>query len=188
MSALGPTLTTARLTLRPPRPEDFDAFAALMADPRAMDFIGGAQVRPVAWRTFAQMAGQWVMSGFGFFLVWESATDKLVGRVGMHMPVGWPGTEVGWAISGEAHGKGYATEAAVAAMDWAFGTLGWDEVIHCIEAKNEPSMAVARKLGSRVLREAMLPAPIDHACVVWARARRSGGRVQARRTGWQFWL
>jgi RimJ/RimL family protein N-acetyltransferase len=170
MSALGPTLVTARLTLRPPRPEDFDAFAGLLADPRAMDFIGGAQVAPVAWRTFTQNAGQWAMSGYGFFLVWERATDKLIGRVGTHMPVGWPGKEVGWAIVGDAHGKGYATEAAVAAMDWAFNDLGWHEVIHCIDAKIEASMAVARRLGSRVLREAMLPPPIDHMCVVWGQS------------------
>ena len=170
MSDLGPTLTTARLTLRPPRPEDFDAFAGLLADPRAMDFIGGAQVPAVAWRTFTQNAGQWAMSGYGFFLVWETVTDTLVGRVGTHMPVGWPGAEVGWAIAGEAHGKGYATEAATAAMDWAFNTLGWAEAIHCIDAQNEPSMAVARRLGSRALREAMLPPPIDHECVVWGQS------------------
>ena len=167
MSELGPTLTTPRLTLRPPRTEDFDAFAGLMADPRAMDFIGGAQVPARGVAHLHQYAGQWAMSGYGFFLVWETATETLVGRVGTHMPVGWPGQEVGWAIAGEAHGKGYATEAATAAMDWAFGTLGWEEVIHCIDAKNEPSMAVARRLGSRVLREAMLPPPIDHECVVW---------------------
>ena len=179
MNDLGPTLTTARLTLRPPREEDFDAFANLMADPRAMDFIGGAQVRPVAWRTFTQMAGQWAMSGYGFFLVWETATDKLVGRVGTHSPDGWPGTEVGWAIAGEAHRKGYAVEAATAAMDWAFDTLDWDEVIHCINPQNEPSMGVARRLGSRVLREAMLPPPIDQPCVVWGQ---SAAEWRARKT------
>ncbi len=169
-STLGPTLTTSRLTLRPPRPEDFDAFAGLVGDPRAMDFIGGAQVRPVAWRTFTQNAGQWAMTGYGFFLVWETTTGRLVGRVGTHRPDGWPGAEVGWALAGNAHGNGYATEAAAAAMDWAFGALGWDEVIHCIDAKNEPSMAVARRLGSRVLRNAMLPPPIDHECVVWGQS------------------
>jgi RimJ/RimL family protein N-acetyltransferase len=167
VTPLGPTLTTDRLELRPHRPDDFDAFADLLADPTAMAFIGGAMSRPMAWRHFTQNIGQWVASGFGFFLVFERESGRLIGRVGTHMPVGWPGTEVGWALHGHAQGKGYATEAAARAMDWAVETLGWTEVIHCIDALNEPSMAVARRLGSRVLREAMLPEPISEACVVW---------------------
>ena len=79
-------------------------------------------------------------------------------------------TEVGWALHGDAQGKGYATEAAARAMDWAVDDLGWTEVIHCIDPLNEPSMAVARRLGSRVLREAMLPEPISHGCVVWGQS------------------
>jgi len=180
MTTLGPTLTTDRLILRPHRPEDFDDFAALLADPTAMAFIGGAMSRALAWRHFTQNIGQWVASGFGFFLVYEREGGQLIGRVGTHQPVGWPGTEVGWALHGHVQGKGYATEAASAAIDFAVDTLGWTEVIHCIDAENEPSMAVARRLGSRVLREAMLPDPINHPCVVWGqsadvwRVRRQG--------------
>ena len=45
--------------------------------------------------------------------------------MGPWSPEGWPGTEVGWSFLREAGGKGYATEAATAAIDWAFDALGW---------------------------------------------------------------
>jgi RimJ/RimL family protein N-acetyltransferase len=160
-------LTTERLILAPPTAADFDEFAALLGDPTAMAFIGGAQSRALSWRTMMQMAGTWATYGFGFFIVRERESGKVVGRVGTHQPEGWPGTEVGWALHGHAQGKGYATEAASAAIDFAVDTLGWTEVIHCIDAGNEPSMAVARRLGSRVLRTAMLPDPINHETVCW---------------------
>lgn len=169
-TTLGPTLTTERLVLHPPTSDDFDDYAALLADPTAMAFIGGAQSRALAWRTMMQMAGTWATYGWGFFIVREREGGRLVGRVGTHRPEGWPGTEVGWALHGHAQGKGYATEAAAAAIDFAVDRLGWTEVIHCIDAKNEPSMAVARRLGARVLRDAVLPDPINHATVVWGQS------------------
>jgi len=175
---LGPTLTTPRLVMHPPSVSDFDDFAALVGDPTAMAFIGGPQPRTVAWRTFTQNAGHWAIYGFGFFLMRERVGGRLVGRAGTHRPEGWPGTEVGWALHGHAQGKGYATEAASAAIDYAVETLGWTEVIHCIDAENEPSMAVARRLGAQVLREALLPEPYSHACVVWGQ---TGEAWRARR-------
>ncbi len=170
MTPLGPTLTTPRLTLSPPTVADFDDFAALLGDPAAMAFIGGPQSRAMAWRTMMQMAGTWATYGYGFFVVRERCSAALVGRVGTHQPEGWPGPEVGWALHGHAQGRGYATEAAAAAMDFAFDTLRWTEVIHCIDAANEPSMAVARRLGSAVLRNAMLPDPINHETVCWGQS------------------
>jgi RimJ/RimL family protein N-acetyltransferase len=77
------------------------------------------------------------------------------------MPEGWPGTEIGWVYARSAWGKGYATEAASAAIDWAFDELGWSNIIHCIRPDNVNSSAVARRLGSSRLRSQMLPAPLD---------------------------
>ena len=65
---------------------------------------------------------------------------------GTGQPQDWPGTEVGWGIRHASWGRGYAPEAAVAAIDWAFDTLGWDEVI--IAENNDNSRAVARKLAA----------------------------------------
>lgn len=171
MSQTGPTLETARLLLRPPRPEDFEPWAAFAADAEAMRFLGGAQPRSVAWRGFMATAGAWAMQGFSVFTVIEKAGGRWIGRVGPIKPEGWPGTEVGWALAQEAWGHGYATEAAAAAMDWAFDHLGWSEAIHCIAPDNLASQDVARRLGSSVLRRATLPAPIEHGEIeVWGQS------------------
>lgn len=173
-------VASERLVLRPPRPVDFPAWAAFAADPVAMEFLGGAKPAPVAWRSFLSAVGAWHVQGFGVFSVIERATGEWVGRLGPSEPLGWPGPEVGWSIVRSRWGRGYATEGAVAAMDYAVDRLGWHEIIHCIEDENLPSIRVAEKLGSRRLQTARLPPPDEVELVVWGqtaddwRARRLG--------------
>ena len=169
---IGPTLETERLILRPPAKEDFDAWAAFMADEQSVRYIGGIQSRSAVWRGITSMAGAWVLYGFAMFSVIEKSSGKWIGRLGPWQPEGWPGTEVGWGIIREAEGKGYATEGSKAAIDWAFGHLGWTDVIHTILPDNAGSKAVARKLGSSYLRMENLPAPYEHFEVeVWGQTR-----------------
>lgn len=180
LPVLGPVIETERLVLSPPRPEHFDAFAAMLADPEVMATLGGVQTRAVAWRMFCGYAGAWALYGFSMFMAHRRDTGGFVGRVGPLRPEGWPGTEVGWGVTREAQGRGYAYEAAVAALDFAFDQLGWEEAIHCIAPGNARSEALARRLGSTVLREAVLPDPINRPTTVWGqtraawRARRGG--------------
>ncbi len=152
-----------------------------MADGEASHFIGGPQARSVAWRGLLQVAGAWSVQGFSMFSVIEAASGRWIGRLGPWFPEGWPGREVGWAIIPAAQGKGYATEGSTAAMDWAFDHLGWDQVIHCIDAANTASQAVARRLGSVNRGPGKMPAPYeDHAIDIWGQsaenwlARRAG--------------
>jgi RimJ/RimL family protein N-acetyltransferase len=167
-----PVLETPRLLLRPTRREDFDSWAEFMGDEPSARHLGGVQSRSLAWRSFHVMAGVWHMQGFAMFSVIEKGSGRWVGRVGPWQPEGWPGTEVGWGISRERWGRGYATEAAVAAIDWAFDALGWSEVIHVIAPDNAASQAVARKLGSRNRGRGRLPAPFESAVVdVWGQTR-----------------
>jgi RimJ/RimL family protein N-acetyltransferase len=156
---LGPTLTTERLILRPPIQADLDGWAAAMADEVAQRFIGGAQPRPVAWRKMSEMTGAWALLGYGMFSVTLKDTGRWIGRVGPNHPEGWPGTEIGWGLSRDAWGQGYALEAATATMDFAVDRLGWTDIIHCIDPENMPSIALARRLGSERLRSSPLPAP-----------------------------
>lgn len=165
-------LETERLILRPPLQEDFEGWAAFMADPVAMRYLGmGVTGRAVAWRTMATMAGSWSLLGFGMFSVIEKSTGQWIGRLGPWMPEGWPGTEVGWGLLPAAWGKGYATEGATAAIGWAFAHLGWTEVIHCIVPENVASQGVARRLGARLDGTARLPAPADVECGIWRQTR-----------------
>jgi RimJ/RimL family protein N-acetyltransferase len=161
LSELGPTLETARLILRPIAAEDFEPWADCVADEETMRYLGGAQPRSVAWRGFMTVAGAWAMQGFSMFSVIEKVTGRWVGRLGPWRPEGWPGTEVGWAIVRDAWGRGYASEGASAAMDWAVDHLGWVEIIHSIDSDNVASRNVARRLGSSILRRQTLPAPND---------------------------
>ncbi|GAB2491919.1 GNAT family N-acetyltransferase [Pseudoxanthomonas sangjuensis] len=176
----GPTLETARLVLRPPCADDFEPWAGFMADERSARYLGGVQPRAVAWRALAAMIGAWHLRGFSMFSVIEKASGRWIGRLGPWQPEEWPGTEVGWGIVRDAEGRGYATEGSTAAIDWAFDALGWREVIHTIQPGNEPSKAVARKLGSRYLRMDRLPAPHGFEVEVWGQDR---GEWMARRAG-----
>jgi RimJ/RimL family protein N-acetyltransferase len=158
---IGPTLETARLLLRPASADDFEAYAAFMADPASAHFLGGVQNRSTAWRGLAQIVGSWTLRGFSMFSMIEKASGRWIGRAGPWFPEGWPGLEVGWAVVPFAQRRGYAREAACATIDWAFEELGWKEVIHCIDPSNEPSVALARSLGSELVRRGVeAPAPI----------------------------
>ena len=174
-------LETERLVLRVPSLDDLDRWAEMMADPNAARFIGGVQSKPIVWRAVMQVGGAWHLTGISMFSVIEKQRGLWVGRVGPWQPLGWPGTEVGWGLHPDAWGKGYAIEAAIAAIDYAFDTLGWTEVVHCINPNNSASQRVAERLGSRILRQATLPAPLDYEHVdVWGQTR-DEWRVRASR-------
>jgi RimJ/RimL family protein N-acetyltransferase len=165
-------LETPRLWLRVPSADDLDPWAAMMTDEETARYIGGVAARSVTWRGLMSMIGAWHAHGFAMFSVYEKATGRWVGRVGPWVPDGWPGTEVGWAIVRDCWGRGYATEAAIASIDWAFDRLGWTQVIHCIDPANIASQTVARKLGSRNFGPGSLPAPFQESPVdIWGQSR-----------------
>ncbi|AXA85459.1 N-acetyltransferase [Lysobacter oculi] len=166
-----PVLDTARLRLQVPQIADFDRFAEMFADP-ATHHIGGPLTRGDAWRRFLQMPGAWFMQGFGMFSIIEKSSGLFVGQAGPWQPDGWPGTEVGYAMHADGRGKGYATEACTAAIDWAFDALGWDEVIQSIDAANTASQQLAIRLGARNRGPGRYPPPLDtHAIDIWGQTR-----------------
>lgn len=145
---------TARLRLRAFRQSDFETYAATMADPEVMRFLGdgGVASRQEAWRHLAMIAGHRTLKGFGHWAVEVKETETFIGRVGLWYPEGWPDHEVGWVISRDAWGHGYASEAARQALDHAHGTLGLGHVISLITPGNRRSIRVAEKLGGTVER------------------------------------
>ncbi|MEO6798709.1 MAG: GNAT family N-acetyltransferase [Rhodanobacter sp.] len=167
-----PRIETERLILRLPQRQDFDAYAAMIGDEETARYIGGLLTRAAAWRKFLQMPGAWMIQGFGMFSVLDKTDDRWLGQLGPWKPEGWPGNEIGWSFHRGAWGHGYATEAAVAAIDWAFDHLGWTDIIHCIDPRNTSSQKVAARLGSRNLRSGSLPAPYeDHSIDIWGQTR-----------------
>jgi RimJ/RimL family protein N-acetyltransferase len=141
-------LTTERLKLRQLCEADLDAYAAIVADPEVMRYIGDGKPleRHDAWRNIAAISGHWALRGYGLWALEEKATGKLLGRAGLLFPEGWPMIEVGWALGREHWGKGYAIEAARAALQAAFDG-GAPEVCSLILAENARSIRVAERLG-----------------------------------------
>jgi RimJ/RimL family protein N-acetyltransferase len=149
-------LETDRLLLRAFRDDDLDAYAAMCADPEVMRYIGPRSVlsREDAWRQMAMFAGHWQLRGFGLWAVEERATGAFVGRVGLYCPEGWPDRELAWTLARPHWGKGYALEAARAALAYAFETLGWPRVISLVDPDNTRSIRLAERLGERPAGEA----------------------------------
>ena len=150
----GPVLHTERLILRPPAVADLDGWATLMGDKDAMRYLAGPQPRPLAWRNLMMMAGSWALCGFGMFSVIDKASGEWLGRIGPWHPDGWPGAELGWALLPRAQGKGLAAEAAGTCLRFCFETLGWSDVVHCIDCATT--------------RRSRLPSASDHAAAVRA--------------------
>lgn len=150
-------LDTPRLKLRRFRGEDLDAYAEMCADPEVMRYLGTGVTltRPEAWRSMATILGHWKLLGYGMWAV-EEVGGRFVGRVGFLDPPGWPGFELGWVLARPHWGKGYAIEAARAAMDYAFGPLGRERFISVIRPGNQRSVRVAERLGSRLSGEVEL--------------------------------
>lgn len=154
------TLETERLELRTWRPEDFEDYAAMSADPDVMRFLA-ADGKPLsrfqAWQGFCGMIGHWAVRGFGMFAVIERATGDFVGRVGPWHPEGWPDFEIGWTLCSAHWGKGYATEAASRCVEYAFTELQRQHLISLILPENVRSIRVAQRLGQQLEGEAVLP-------------------------------
>ncbi|WP_282027903.1 GNAT family N-acetyltransferase [Ruegeria faecimaris] len=143
-----PRLKTERLILRAPCEDDFSALEAFFASD-ASKFVGGPKRADETWRTLALLLGHWTLRGYGYWAVEEKGAGKYIGHVGLWFPHSWPEPEIGWTLMSSATGKGYATEAALAARTYAYDVLGWDTAISLIDPDNLASRAVADRLGAR---------------------------------------
>jgi RimJ/RimL family protein N-acetyltransferase len=149
------TLETERLILRMWREDDLDQYAEFCADPEVMRFLGGKTFSLAeTWRQMAFMVGHWHLRGYGHWALEEKSSGRFIGRLGFLNPVGWPGFELGWTLGRKFWGKGYATEGARRALDYAFTELDRGHVISCIHPDNSPSIRVAQRLGEKLEGEA----------------------------------
>jgi RimJ/RimL family protein N-acetyltransferase len=143
-----PRLLTARLGLREFRVEDFDSFAAHLADAQSTAFLGGCD-RKTAWRIFGCQMGLWLLHGAGWWAVEVRATGQVVGTVGAFFREGLPGIELGWNTYRAFWGQGFASEAAAEALRYAFVVRGEPQARALITAGNMASIRVAQHLGLR---------------------------------------
>ncbi|MEZ5885367.1 MAG: GNAT family N-acetyltransferase [Paracoccaceae bacterium] len=141
-----PTLQTERLVLRAPKLADFEHWADFFASPRSVH-ERGMMGRIDAWRTWAADVAIWQLKGYGPFGVDDRATGAYVGEVGIYHGDDFPGPELGWFVVPGVEGKGYASEAARAVLDWIRATFDWPYITNIIDPANDRSIALGLRLG-----------------------------------------
>jgi RimJ/RimL family protein N-acetyltransferase len=154
MTNIAPVIETKRLRLRPYRASDLDAQWASMTDQQVVRFLGGIpQSREETWRKILGAPGLWALLGYGYWVV-EGRDDGLyLGQIGFadfkrDMKPSIEGIpEMGWIMARQAQGRGYATEAALAALDWADEAFGGEEIVAIISHENAASIRIAEKTG-----------------------------------------
>ena len=151
-------LTTERLRLRHPRPEDAETLAAIFVDPEVMTHLGGP-------RDFGEMVADMQSEAVAepnpvdLWPLERLEDEQLVGYCGV-VPKevdGMQEHEVIYILARSAWGNGYATEAAAGIIDYAFSTLDLDHVISMIHADNDPSARVALRCGMTHERDTVRP-------------------------------
>lgn len=145
-----PELETARLKLVAPSIDHLAAHHRLFRDEDVMRYLGGVVAQGDVWERLASTLGHWHLRGFGMWIVQEKSTGDIIGRAGLRYPDGIPNIEVGWGFIRNSWGKGYATEAADAALTYAFEHLQLQRVNAVIHRDNIGSRQVAHKLGMEI--------------------------------------
>lgn len=156
-------IETPRLRLRRWREEDIAPLTRINADPEVMRWIGDGRVRDER-QTRAGVAAtedMWEAKGFGLFAVELRATGELIGFTGLSvpdfLPEVLPAVEVGWRLGRPYWGRGFATEAAVAAVRFGFEDRRLERIISIAQVGNDASERVMAKLGMCLKGETVDP-------------------------------
>ena len=149
LETLTTQVETERLILRPFQSSDLDTYAKWLSDERVMGRMGDGSIRNYAeaWNNLAWVCGHWTLRKFGPWAVEEKHTRRLIGRIGLFYPEGWPDVELIWLLDPQFWGLGYATEGARASAQFALEQLRLPHVISLIRPDNTNSIAVAKRLG-----------------------------------------
>lgn len=142
---------TKRLILRSWRESDIEPFYKINQDEKVTEFLPGAMSLEEVKNFIKNMNQHIEDQGFGLWAVELKSNQKLIGFVGLKyqdFPAHFtPCVEVGWRLSSEFWGNGYATEAAAAALKIAFEKFKLKEVVSFTVPQNIKSQAVMERLG-----------------------------------------
>jgi RimJ/RimL family protein N-acetyltransferase len=149
-------IETARLMLRPSTLEDYEPYAAMVAEPEVYRYASAAPMsREDAWHRILSRTGHWAALGYGLFAVIDRQSGAFVGETGLGKfrrglgPDFDADDEAAWVFTGTVHGKGIAQEAARAALGWYDRTRQQRRSVCIIRPENEASLRLAAKLGYR---------------------------------------
>jgi RimJ/RimL family protein N-acetyltransferase len=149
-----PVIETERLRLRGHELTDYEDACALWADPVVVRHIGGKTfTAEEVWHRLLRYRGLWALLGYGYWAVEEKSTQQFIGDIGFadfkrELTPSFDGApEMGWILSPLAHGKGYATEAVMAALAWTETHVPATRYVCMIDPENLASISVAGKAG-----------------------------------------
>ncbi len=145
-------LRTERLLMRPASADDVEDLVVLHEDPLVRETFGTPS-RAEIEEWVGRATDEWDERGHGRLTLLDPGSGAFLGRSGLKW---WPEfgeVEVGWVLAPTARGRGLATEAGRACLDWAFRDLDVPYVTAYINPGNANSIAVARRLGMTPLRE-----------------------------------
>lgn len=144
-----PTLETTRLILRAPRLADEKFYVAFKTSQRSK-YTNGPLDAKTASGLFSEVAGQWIMHGYGLFMgTTKEDPDTVIGGFGVFHPSGQNEPEFGWSLyDGQFEGKGYVTEAMRAVIPWAWPVMGVDTAQSHMSPGNDATLVVATRLGA----------------------------------------
>lgn len=147
------TVETARLCMRPLRPDDAEEHHTLVGSDPHVTWNGQAITLEESRRVLEGRARHWGEHGFGMWAVLEKATGRMLGHAGLQCLEDTGEVEVAYYLGRPAWGKGYAKEAGAAALRFGFETLGLPRVMAVVRPENLASQRVLAKLGLRHLRD-----------------------------------
>jgi [ribosomal protein S5]-alanine N-acetyltransferase len=156
------SIETARLRLRRTELTDAEPFMEILWDPEVVEKKQVTLTEDpgdieLARRKTASLIDHWDSRGYGLWTVVEKETGEVVGSVGLQFWKGWPTVELAWVIHRSRWNRGYATEAAKAALDWAWRYTDLDHIVSLINAGDVRSMRVATKVGETFERSDVDP-------------------------------
>lgn len=148
-------LETKRLRLRQWVLSDMVPLYHLNADPEVMAFFPNRLNKEQSNTYLLELHSRIAQNGYGFWAVEEKASGCLVGFVGLNvpkydLPFG-PCTEIGWRLAKRFWGKGYATEAAEACLEYGFFEREIERIYSFTASVNKPSENVMIRLGMNKL-------------------------------------
>lgn len=154
------TLETARLMLRPFEPSDIADYACIRAKPEVARYLPGgeaeaANANEVALRTIEHFIDEWHERGFGPWAVITKESQNLLGHCGLRYLPEFDAVEVLYALDDSAWGKGLATEAAIASLNFGFSQLNLERIIALALPENIASRRVMEKIGLGYVKMAM---------------------------------
>ena len=143
-------IESPRLRLRHWRPQDRAAFFAINTEPEVLRYLPPL-TRADSDVMLDRIEAHFAEHGWGYWALEEKDSAALIGSCGlMHVSFDaffTPAVEIGWRLSASWRGKGFATEAAHAALDQAFGPIGLNRVVSFTSLLNIPSLRVMERLG-----------------------------------------